>query len=191
VIELLGVSVPRSAGGWLLRRVCVRLGHELTVVCSSRADERNAFLDVVAGRCIPTEGRAWVEGIPVMVTTARRLQRRVADPTVSAGAPRTVAGPRVPGDIAGVLRSGHEILLLRDVDVGATADDLRRLLAVIEVLRRVRGIDVVLSVAGLECGRSLAGRLIVIEQGRVVLDATPEDVTNVADVENRITRSTA
>jgi hypothetical protein len=67
VLELLGVGLSRSDGGWLLHRVCARLDRSgLVVVVSSRAEERKALLDVISARVIATEGRAWVDGVPAM-----------------------------------------------------------------------------------------------------------------------------
>ena len=173
MIELLGVGVPRSSEGWLLRRVGVRIERERTVVVSRRSDEREAFLDVIAGRCVPSEGRAWVAGLPVMPATARRLHRLVADPCRPGGDGSITPAARLPRDIALTLRADHEILLLRDVDIGVTAAEMRRVLMVAEVLQRVRRLDVVISMADLECARRHAERLIVLDQGEVVFDAAP------------------
>jgi ABC-type phosphate/phosphonate transport system ATPase subunit len=80
VIELLGVGVPASDGRWLLHRVCARLERgALTAVVAGAPAESGAFLDAVAGRAIPREGRVWVERRPLMPETAGRIRALVAD----------------------------------------------------------------------------------------------------------------
>lgn len=80
MIELLGVGVPGRAGGWLLHRVCTTLETgELTIVVSSGGAERAALLDTMSGRCLPTEGRAWISRVPVMSGTLSRVRRLCGD----------------------------------------------------------------------------------------------------------------
>jgi phosphonate transport system ATP-binding protein len=80
MMELLGVGVPRSEGGWLLHRVCARFeGAGLVVVVSRRPGERRALLDTVAGRSIPHEGRVWVDGVPATRSTKGRLRELVRE----------------------------------------------------------------------------------------------------------------
>jgi ABC-type phosphate/phosphonate transport system ATPase subunit len=114
VIELLGIGVPDDGGGWWLHRVCTRIGSgRLGAVLSTRPEERRALLDVVAGRRLAEEGRAWIAGVPATADTVRRLRALVAEvdlgPTGIA-ARRSVlwnvlaaAGAR-RGGIAGLLR---------------------------------------------------------------------------------------
>jgi ABC-type glutathione transport system ATPase component len=80
VIELLGIGIPRPDGSWRLRRVCAHLpSRTATAVLGPSADERAALLDAVTARVIPTEGRVWVSGTPLMPETARRVRSRVAE----------------------------------------------------------------------------------------------------------------
>src|SRR5262245_35544836 len=75
MIELLGVGVRHSKGDWVVRNICARLeAGELTLVVSSRADERRAVIDAVAGNRVPDEGRLWVNHAPLLRATARRLR---------------------------------------------------------------------------------------------------------------------
>jgi ABC-type uncharacterized transport system ATPase subunit len=85
MIELLGIGVADDAAGWLLRRLCARIGRGvLTLVVSARPEERRAFLDAVSGRRVPQEGRVWVNGIPVARDTIGRVRTRVAEVELSA-----------------------------------------------------------------------------------------------------------
>jgi ABC-type phosphate/phosphonate transport system ATPase subunit len=80
VIELLGIGLAGQGGQWLLHRVCARLEPgALTTVVARTPAERGAFLDAVAGRCIPREGRVWIGPMPLMRETAGRIRARVAD----------------------------------------------------------------------------------------------------------------
>jgi putative ABC transport system ATP-binding protein len=77
VIELLGIGV-RDRGGWCLRRVSARVeGRALVAVISERRDQRVTLLDVIAGRLVPCEGRAWIDGTPLSEDTACRVRARV------------------------------------------------------------------------------------------------------------------
>jgi phosphonate transport system ATP-binding protein len=80
VIELLGVGVTASGGGWLLHRACARLypGY-LTMVLGRSPAERRALLDAVSARRVPDEGRVWVSRVPLMRETRARVRRLVAD----------------------------------------------------------------------------------------------------------------
>jgi ABC-type phosphate/phosphonate transport system ATPase subunit len=80
VIELLGVGVPRVGGGWLLRQTCVRVeAGSVTAVLAARPDEGGAFMDAIAGRVIPSEGRVWIDRVPLMPRTVRRIRTLVGD----------------------------------------------------------------------------------------------------------------
>lgn len=77
MIELLGIGV-RERGSWRLRRLCARLeGRGLMAVLAEQRDERVALLDVIAGRVVPSEGRAWINGTPLSPETASRIRQRV------------------------------------------------------------------------------------------------------------------
>jgi len=80
MIELIGVGVPRSGGGWLLRELCTTFeSGTLVVIGAAARDERLAVLDVAAGRRIPLEGRAWIDRQPLMAETARKVRRGIGD----------------------------------------------------------------------------------------------------------------
>jgi phosphonate transport system ATP-binding protein len=84
MIELLGIGFPRQGDEWLFRKVSARLERgQLTFLVSPDREARLAVLDAVAARRIPTEGRAWVGGIPVSSETARRVQARVGEVDLS------------------------------------------------------------------------------------------------------------
>lgn len=80
MIELLGVGVPGHGGDWLVRRVCVRVERGvLTAVVARTPAHAAALLDAIAGHVIPSEGRVWVDGRPLMRETAGRIRAAVAD----------------------------------------------------------------------------------------------------------------
>ena len=87
VVDVLGIGVADGTdGAWLLRRVCARMerpAEAIAVVAGERA-QREAFLDAIAGRRIPDEGRGWVTGVPGMPPTASRVRALVADASPSA-----------------------------------------------------------------------------------------------------------
>src|SRR5262245_3904422 len=75
MIELLGVGVCHRKGDWLVRNVGARLeAGELTLVVSSRPEERRSVINAVAGNLVPDEGRLWVNHVPLLRATARRLR---------------------------------------------------------------------------------------------------------------------
>jgi len=75
MIELLGVGVRHGRSTWLLRNVCARVeAGELAMVVSPQTDERRALIDAVTGRRVPDEGRIWVNHVPLLRATARRLR---------------------------------------------------------------------------------------------------------------------
>jgi ABC-type thiamine transport system ATPase subunit len=185
VIELLGIGVPRRADGWILRRVSARFGPELTVVVSSVPDERNAFLDTIAGVRVPTEGRAWIEGIPVMVATKRLLGRRVADVRPSYGDPPAPRVDRLARDIARTVRRRPEVLILRDLDVSVGEHEMQSALAVVDVVRRSQRVAVILSMADIERARRHAERLIVLAGGGVAFDGAPGDLEKTRPADGR------
>ena len=78
MIELLGIGVRHPAPG--LHEICATLeGGQLVVVNAATAAEREALLDVVAARRMPQEGRLWVDRVPLMAPTARRIRAAVGD----------------------------------------------------------------------------------------------------------------
>jgi ABC-type cobalamin/Fe3+-siderophores transport system ATPase subunit len=80
MIELLGVGVRDIARGWRLRRVTATLqAGSLVSVVSENPDAVDALLDAISGQLIPDEGRVWIDRVPLMRETARRVRRRIAD----------------------------------------------------------------------------------------------------------------
>jgi ABC-type cobalamin/Fe3+-siderophores transport system ATPase subunit len=80
MIELLGIAMPASRGRWLFRRVSARVERpELVTVISQDREARLALLDAVAARSVPTEGRVWMNGHPLMRSTQARFRSRVAE----------------------------------------------------------------------------------------------------------------
>lgn len=76
MIELLGVGVRHRKGGWLVRNVCARLdAGELTLVVSAQPEGRRAVIEALAGNRVPDEGRLWMNHVPLLRATARRLRR--------------------------------------------------------------------------------------------------------------------
>lgn len=85
MVELIGIGV-RDRTGWRVRRVTARLnGGTIVALVSDDARERNAVADAVVARTLPVEGRVWIDRIPVMRDTVRRIRARVAD--ISSDAP--------------------------------------------------------------------------------------------------------
>ncbi len=160
MIELLGIGVPDPAGGWLLRRVGVRMGRELVIVVSARAEERRALLDTIAGRVVPYEGRAWVGGVPVTPST-RALVRKL------------VAEVRDPARITSAALRDVEYLVVHDLDAVLPPEELDQALRGLEILRRSRRLGVVVSMSDIARARSYAERLIVVADGRIVAHETP------------------
>jgi ABC-type lipoprotein export system ATPase subunit len=77
MIELFGIGV-HDRGIWRLRRLCLRLEERgLIAVLSESRDERTTLLEVLAGRRVPSEGRAWINGTPLSADTAPRIRQRV------------------------------------------------------------------------------------------------------------------
>jgi ABC-type phosphate/phosphonate transport system ATPase subunit len=88
MIQLLGIGVPRRSGGWLLHHVTATFHRgELIVVSALDRDARAALLDVIAARRVPVEGRLWMDGMPLMADTVRRLRSVVADVDPGTGLP--------------------------------------------------------------------------------------------------------
>src|SRR5262245_19354967 len=77
MIELLGVGVANETGGWLLHRVSARWSRgQLIAVVSELSSERVALVDTVGGCLVPTEGRAWLGGVPLSRETMAQVQAR-------------------------------------------------------------------------------------------------------------------
>jgi ABC-type phosphate/phosphonate transport system ATPase subunit len=189
MIELLGVGVPDGNAGWLLHRVCARWSHgEVAAVVSDSAAQRLALIDTVAGRRIPIEGRAWLDGVALAPDTAARVRAHVGD--VDLGVEfverrsllwNTLAGER-PGllALAGLVRFPRErereaaMRALRAVQLdGLASETVARLdreerarLALARALRRgprrlvLREVDVAVGVPDAERVLDLVRRLV-------------------------------
>jgi ABC-type phosphate/phosphonate transport system ATPase subunit len=84
VIELLGIGL-RGPTPAALYEVCATLeGGQLVVVSAAGAAEREALLDVVTARRMPVEGRLWVDRVPLMAQTVRRIRASVGSVELNA-----------------------------------------------------------------------------------------------------------
>ena len=203
MIELLGVGVARKRGGWLLHRVCADLeSPHLTVVVSSEPAERNALLDVVGARVIPEEGRAWVDGLPVMRETRQRLRARVADidasawhaerrslewsslrgrygvgallHTLRAGAAEALdPGARFQRALAAALGRRPSHLVVHELDAGLRGDELVISGRALRSLVDAKRVSVLVSAARYGPLLSVADRLLIIEKAQLVFDGRP------------------
>jgi ABC-type branched-subunit amino acid transport system ATPase component len=193
MIELLGVGVARKRGGWLLRRVCADLESPyLTVVLSADPAERNALLDVVGARAIPEEGRAWVDGLPVMRETRQRLRALVADIDASAWraehrSPRwnplrgkaegLDPGARFRRALAAAVGQHPSHLVVRELDAGLRGDDLVMSGRALRLLVDGERVSVLVSAARYSPLLPVADRLLVIAEARLVFDGRPAHVS--------------
>ncbi len=200
MIELLGVGVPAEDGGWLLHRVCARWSRgQIIAVVSESAAERLALVDTVAGCRVPTEGRAWLGGVPLAPDTVTHVRAQVGDIDLYVEFVErrsllwnTLAGER-PGlrALAGLLRfpraSERDAAMRALASVGldgianepvARLDrEERARLAVARALRRrperlvVREVDVALGVPDAERLLELVRGLVRADRLTVVLSA--------------------
>lgn len=161
MIELLGVGVRDGSGGWRLRGVSSRLEpRQLVAVVSGRVEESRALLECVAGCRVPEEGRVWVNGVPVMPGTVRRVRgitatvrwgwpagdRRPLVRHVLGGLPGVSAWlawfPASPAAVREAARSALDAVGLRGRDhvraAGLDAPDLARLALARALVRRPR-----------------------------------------------------
>jgi ABC-type polar amino acid transport system ATPase subunit len=163
MIEFLGVGIPDERGAWLLHRVCTRFERsELTAIVADRRSTGQAFLDALAGRRIPVEGRIWVDRIPLMRETATRVRGLVGEAGPDARFTEyrsvlwnTLITPRAA--FAGLLRFPRR---------GARAAATRALIAV-QLDGRWR--DTVASLSALERARLALGRALARRPRAVVL----------------------
>jgi len=104
MIEFFGIGVSRSPRGRLLDQVCATFDGGELVIVSGEADARQALLDVVTAREVPPEGRLWVDRVPLMTQTLRRIRAAVGDVDLGEELPghrsvlRTVMTHRTPAD---------------------------------------------------------------------------------------------
>lgn len=211
MIELLGVGVPRDDGGWLLHRVCLRLAPgAVTAVVAPDAAEGRALLDAIAGRVVPSEGRVWIDRVPLMRQTAARIRGIVGEV-----APWTTATRRsvlwnalvAPGEVlTGWLRLSRArdrysaLSALAEVGLAARAPERAGSLGPADIIRvglarcAARGLRVVvvrdLDVCGqdrievLETARSLSRiyrQTIVVAVGSMLAEAHADRVVVVED----------
>jgi phosphonate transport system ATP-binding protein len=228
MIELLGIGLPRRQDQWLFRGLSARLQRgQLTIVVSPDREARLALLDTVTGRRIPTEGRAWVGGLPVGSDTARRVQARVGEvdlggslsdrgsllwnvlapgrqpPATLKAAVRLVSGTsrslalealrRVGLDgrahervaeldpwsrrrvlVARGIMGRSEQLIVREVDDGLTLPEAGDILGLLRGLARADRMTVLASVVDLALVHLFADRVLVIVDGALTFDGSPE-----------------
>jgi hypothetical protein len=180
VIELLGVGMRGADGQWLFRRLCAHIDSPaLVVVAGPSRDAREALLDIVAGRRIADEGRAWIDRIPVMAETRRRIRRRVADIGLA-----ELARPRwrwssllrrsasLPPDeavrafIASVVAHGRRPVILRDLDRVLTPPDVVSLGQHLRGVARALRCSILLGVSDVTLLREAADEVLVIGGAR-------------------------
>ena len=138
MIEFLGAGITDARGAWLFRRLCARIeSPSLVGIVSAEPAVRSAVLDVVTGARVASEGRVWIDCVPVMAGTRGRVRSRVADLRVD-GLPDRVQ--RIPPDdgepvsaslwrraIAAALARGQRHIVVRDPHPFAEPDSLRTL----------------------------------------------------------------
>ncbi|HEY3066510.1 MAG TPA: hypothetical protein VGL09_12005 [Methylomirabilota bacterium] len=201
MIEWLGVGVKSTDGAWLVRGVSARLSFpELTAVVSADAQARRAVLDAAAGRLFPQEGRVWVGGVPVMPDTRRRVQSLLADidlderpdPRRSLYDGVRAAVLRVLGhvgldreDTAAALPDGARArlarglvprpdhIVVREVDAARAENEAAEFLAALRRVVRAERVAAVFTCRSLALAHEHADRLLVLGDGRVVLDGVP------------------
>ena len=80
MIEILGAGIAGTRGSWLFRRLCARIesGSFVGIVSDDRR-VRSTLFDVMTGARVADEGRVWIDGVPVMAGTRRRIRSRIAD----------------------------------------------------------------------------------------------------------------
>jgi ABC-type ATPase involved in cell division len=184
VIELLGVGVWER-GRWRVRGCCARLeGPGLVAIVAGRRDERLALLDVVAGRVVPSEGRAWINGTPLMAETASRIRRRagVVDVATPLAPDRTVAW-NVLGDVVGLpwrASAGEATPMLERVGLAVDArclasrlDGWDRLRLLVARALRASPARLVVGEPDAHLGSDDVGRLLGLLRGMAARDRLP------------------
>jgi hypothetical protein len=195
VIELLGAGVRGANGAWLFRRVCARIeSPSLVLIVGPDRETREAVLDIVAGHRIAAEGRAWVDRIPVMPDTRRRLRGVVADvelPPVSepwanlANAWRGAAS-RVATDgptylrlkVASAVMAGKTHVLMRQLDAFLGGADLDAVGMHLRRLVRASRISVLVSVADAAPLRHVADHIVSVGAARSGLSLPPHQLVS-------------
>ena len=129
MIEILGAGVAGAGGSWVFRRLCARIeSPSLVGIVSADPEVRSALFDVITGARIADEGRVWIDRVPVMAATRRRVRSRVADLRHGPGA-RHIR-PDQTDDRAASIRlaisaavaRGHSHVILPDRDDLSEAD---------------------------------------------------------------------
>ncbi len=199
MIELLGVGVPRRDRGWLLHHVCARLeAGDLTTVLSADSQERRALLDAITGRRLPDEGRVWIDRVPVMPDSLRRVRRLCGDvdPADGRGARRSVfwnplervglqayvgepvaaLSPfeRVRLLVARAVARRPRYLVVRDPDASLSAGEIGALLRLLRLLARSEHLGVVVSLAEGAAGQELADRVLLLHEGVLLFHGRPD-----------------
>ena len=174
MIELLGIGVAER-GVWRLRRLCLRLEERtLVAVLSERRDQRLALLEVIGGRVVPSEGRAWINGTPLTPETAARIRRRVH--VIDLARPHAMRRPapwHVVHDRVGLAvrpRAKPEYLIVAEPDAQLPRNEAATFLRFLRDLAACNGLPIVASLGdpSLACE---ADTVLTIAGGAVVARA--------------------
>ena len=172
MIEILGAGVADANGAWLFRRLCARIESPSFVgIASTDRLVRSALFDIVTGARIADEGRVWIDRIPVMADTRRRLRSHVADlrPWPSRGARSQVrvgasddrtASIRL--EISAAVARGQTHVILPDLDDVPEAADRAALAEQAHRLVRASRVSMFVGATDLEPLRGIADRILIL-----------------------------
>lgn len=96
-------------------------------------------------------------------------KKEVSPFMLSGGEKRRVA-------IAGVLAMEPEVLILDEPTAGLDPKGRRDILQMIENIRRARSLTIILVSHNMDDVAAMAGHVLVMDRGRLVMDGTPEEV---------------
>ena len=168
MIEILGAGVADTGGAWVFRRLCARIESPSFVgVVSTDGMVRSALFDIVTGARIADEGRVWVDRMPVMADTRRRLQSRVADLRRPGRArSRQVRATQDRGasirlEVSAAVARGQTHVILPDLDGLLEAVDRTALVEVARNLVRASCVSVFVGATDPEPLRGVADRILI------------------------------
>ena len=177
MIEFLGAGVRRADGVWLFRRVCARIEPcSIVLIAGADPEGRDAALDIVSGHRIAAEGRVWVDRVPVMASTKRRVRGLVADvrrPAIlerwtrranSWGPSGVTRDNRVSLrlEIASAIMRGKTHVILPQLDAVLTAAELAGFGVHLRRLVHTAHISIITSLADTTSFRDLADQIVAI-----------------------------